>query len=100
MSIAEDVISRVEGGIGRITLYRPKALHALTLGICEDMIEALLAWRKQPAVKAVVIDHGEGRGFCAGGDIRMLAESAQADGVAARRFFFTEYRLKIGRAHV
>src|SRR3546814_1811680 len=55
--------------IGRITLNRPKALHALTLGICEDMIEALLAWRKQPAVKAIVIDHGEGRGFCAGGEI-------------------------------
>jgi len=40
-----------------------------------------------------MIDHAEGRGFCAGGDIRMLAESGAGDGVAARAFFFDEYRL-------
>src|SRR5262249_26790031 len=33
------------------------------------------------------------RGFCAGGDIRLLAESAASDGVAAKNFFRTEYRL-------
>ncbi len=41
----------------------------------------------------MLIDHAGERGFCAGGDIRMLAESGAVDGVAARRFFFTEYRL-------
>jgi enoyl-CoA hydratase len=41
----------------------------------------------------VLIDHAEGRGFCAGGDIRMLAESGAADGSQARDFFFVEYRL-------
>jgi enoyl-CoA hydratase len=42
----------------------------------------------------VLIDHADGtRGFCAGGDIRMLAESGAADGAAARAFFHTEYRL-------
>jgi enoyl-CoA hydratase len=40
----------------------------------------------------VLIDH-EGRGFCAGGDIRMLAESAEVGGEAAFDFFHTEYRL-------
>jgi enoyl-CoA hydratase len=40
-----------------------------------------------------MIDHAGERGFCAGGDIRMLAESGAADGVQAREFFFTEYRL-------
>jgi len=40
-----------------------------------------------------MIDHAEGRGFCAGGDIRMLAESGAKDGVEAREFFFTEYRM-------
>jgi enoyl-CoA hydratase len=57
------------------------------------MIEALLAWRDEPAVEAVLIDHSGERGFCAGGDIRMLAESGAGDGAAARRFFFTEYQL-------
>ena len=41
----------------------------------------------------MLIDHAGERGFCAGGDIRMLAESGAGDGAAAREFFFTEYRL-------
>jgi enoyl-CoA hydratase len=41
----------------------------------------------------VLIDHAGERGFCAGGDIRPLAESGAGDGAAARAFFFEEYRL-------
>jgi enoyl-CoA hydratase len=92
MSEAE-VLSRVEGGLGRLTLNRPGALHALTTNMCALMTEALLAWRGDPQVRAVLIDHSGERGFCAGGDIRMLAESGAGDGAAAREFFFTEYRL-------
>jgi enoyl-CoA hydratase len=87
-----ELLVRREGGLGRLTLNRPEALGALTTGMCEAMTAALLAWRADPAVTAVLIDH-EGRGFCAGGDIRSLAESAAADGKAAFRFFHTEYRL-------
>jgi enoyl-CoA hydratase len=88
-----DVIAAIENGVGRLTLNRPSALHALNTGMCEIMIEALLAWRDDAAVEAVLIDHSGERGFCAGGDIRMLAESGAGDGVAARRFFCTEYQL-------
>ena len=88
-----DLITRVENGVGRITLNRPKALHALTTAMCEAMVEALLSWRDDPAVTAVMIDHAGERGFCAGGDIRMLQESGQGDGSAARAFFHVEYRL-------
>ena len=94
MSEAEpEVLVRVEGKVGRLTLNRPKALHALTLGMCQAMTEALLAWRHDPAVELVLLDHSGERGFCAGGDIRMLADSGAADGRLAREFFFTEYRL-------
>jgi enoyl-CoA hydratase len=92
MSEAE-VIARIDGEVGRLTLNRPAALHALTTDMCELMTEALLAWRADPAVRAVLIDHASERGFCAGGDIRMLAESGTADGAKARAFFFVEYRL-------
>ena len=61
--------------------------------MCTDMLAALNAWADDDAVAAVMIDHAEGRGFCAGGDIRMLAESGAKDGVEARAFFHTEYRL-------
>ena len=88
-----DLLTAVQGKVGRIRLNRPKALHALTKDMCSAMTEALVAWRLDPAVEAVLIDHAEGRGFCAGGDVRMLAESGATDGAEARAFFFVEYRL-------
>ena len=87
------VLISVDGAVGRLSLNRPAAIHALDFDMCRMMNEALLAWRVDPAVTAVLIDHAEGRGFCAGGDIRMLAESGAADGKAARAFFHEEYRL-------
>src|ERR1700729_1091874 len=88
-----EVIVRVENGVGRLTLNRPAALHALNTHMCRLMTEAMVAWRADPAVRAVLIDHAGERGFCSGGDIRMLADSGAGDGRAAREFFFTEYRL-------
>jgi enoyl-CoA hydratase len=87
------VIARVDGAVGRLTLNRPQALHALTTQMCEIMVKVLKAWRAEPAVKAILIDHSGERGFCAGGDIRMLAVSGAGDGAAAREFFFVEYQL-------
>ncbi|MGT2514833.1 enoyl-CoA hydratase/isomerase family protein [Sphingomonas panni] len=88
-----DVLTMVDGHLGRIRLNRPKALHALNHDMCDAMLAALEDWREDPAVHAILIDHAEGRGFCAGGDIRMIAESSATDGAAARAFFATEYRL-------
>ena len=93
MSEEPEVLIRIEGAVGRITLNRPQALHALTTNMCRIMIEALTTWIDNPIVKLVLIDHAGERGFCAGGDIRMLAESGAGDGKLAREFFFTEYRL-------
>jgi enoyl-CoA hydratase len=91
--MTEDVLISTDVRAGRISLNRPKAIHALNLPMCRAMIDALLRWRDDDAVEAVIIDHSEGRGFCAGGDIRMLAESGAKDGKEARLFFHTEYRL-------
>ena len=91
--MSDEVLVRIEGKVGRLTLNRPQALHALTTNMCRLITEALLAWKSDPAVELVLLDHSGERGFCAGGDIRMLAESGAADGAAAREFFFTEYQL-------
>jgi enoyl-CoA hydratase len=89
-----DVLTTREGPLGRIRLNRPKALHALTRDMCLAISQALLAWRDDSAVKAVLIDHAPGtRGFCAGGDVVMLARSGAADGADACAFFHAEYRL-------
>ena len=91
--MTDELIVAVEGAVGRIRLNRPKALHALTTAMCAGVLDALEAWRGDAAVRCVVIDHAEGRGFCAGGDIRMLADSGAGDGAEARAFFHTEYRM-------
>jgi len=91
--MTSEVLTSIEGKAGRIRLNRPKAIHALNTGMCRVMLDALTAWRNDPAVEIVLVDHAEGRGFCAGGDIRMIAESGAGDGVAAREFFRTEYQL-------
>ncbi len=91
---APEVLVRREGAAGVLSLNRPKAIHALTLGMCSTMTEALLAWRGDPDVACVIIDHAEGRGFCSGGDINLIRQSALADGgKAGREFFHVEYRL-------
>jgi enoyl-CoA hydratase len=89
-----EVLIRREGAAGFLSLNRPKAIHALTLGMCHAMTAALLEWRDDPAIRAIVIDHAEGRGFCSGGDINLLRQSALTDGgVSGRRFFHDEYQL-------
>jgi enoyl-CoA hydratase len=89
----DDVLISAERGVGRIRLNRPKALHALTTEMCVTMSEALLRWRTDSNIECVVIDHASGRGFCAGGDVVMLAKSGAGDSHKAREFFFAEYRL-------
>ena len=92
--MSEDVVTRREGAAGILSLNRPKAIHELTLEMVHAMTAALVEWRDDSAVEAVIIDHAEGRGFCAGGDIAFLRHSALNDGgVSGRKFFHDEYRL-------
>ena len=91
--MTDDVLISVERGVGRLRLNRPKAIHALTTQMCDAMSAALLKWRTDSNVDVVLIDHAEGRGFCAGGDVVMLARSGNTDAEEAKRFFFAEYRL-------
>ena len=88
-----DILIEQHDRAGRMRLNRPGAIHALNTGMCAAMTDALTAWRADPQVEVVLIDHLEGRGFCAGGDIRMLWESGRGDGAEARAFFRTEYRM-------
>lgn len=90
---SEDIIARVEGSVGRITLNRPAQLNALNTEMVRAMTKALLAWRGEDAVRAVVVDGAGERAFCAGGDIRMLAESGKAGDGRAVEFWREEYQL-------
>jgi len=92
--MTDQVLTRKNGPIGHISLNRPKALHALTLEMCHAITAALSEWASDDDVQAIIIDHHEGRGFCAGGDIAFLRNSALNDGgVSGRKFFHDEYQL-------
>lgn len=83
------VITRIDGPLGRITLNRPSKLNALTLEMVERMSRALLDWRGDDAIAAVLIDGAGDRGLCAGGDLRANSGAAPLD----TGFLRAEYRL-------
>ena len=89
----DEVVTHVEGGIGFLTLNRPKAINSLTHGMVTTMAETLTAWADDDSVRAVVLTGAGERGLCAGGDVVAIYNSARADGSEARRFWFDEYRL-------
>jgi enoyl-CoA hydratase len=98
MSEAEALFEK-RGALGLITLNRPKALNALTHGMCVSMKATLDRWALDTDVRVVAI-RGEGeRAFCAGGDIRALYESGQAGTPYAVDFYRDEYRLNATIKH-
>jgi enoyl-CoA hydratase/carnithine racemase len=82
---------------GVITLDRPRTLNSLSLDMIRALTDALLAWRGDPAVDAVVLRSSTDKALCAGGDIRYFYDVGTlptTGGSASLEDFFTEeYRL-------
>jgi enoyl-CoA hydratase len=97
--MTKDVLFELINSVGRITLNRPEALHALNHTMCKAIYDQVTAWSLDPSVSLIIIDHASGsRGFCAGGDIRFLADSGRGDGKAGADFFADEYRMNVALA--
>jgi len=85
--------TRIDRRIGRILLDRPRALNALDQTMIRQLTAALQSFADEPSVHAVVVE-GEGRAFCAGGDIRAMRDAALAgDPATIHAFFAEEYAL-------
>ncbi len=95
----EDVLVKIDGSVGRITLNRPKAINSLTHPMVTRIGAALTAWQDDDAVGCVIVDGAGERGLCAGGDVVAIYHSAKADGAEARQFWHDEYLVnaQIGR---
>ncbi len=89
----DEVLFERRGRAGLITLNRPKALNALTLGMVDAMDAQLRAWRTDGAVELVLVRGAGERAFCAGGDIRALYDSGRAGTPYVIDFYAREYRL-------
>jgi enoyl-CoA hydratase len=95
----EDVLVRVERGVGFLTLNRPQAINSLNHPMVATIDAALAAWADDDAVRSVVLRGAGERGLCAGGDVVALYHSAKIGGADARAFFFDEYRLNSRIGH-
>ncbi len=81
------------GSLGLLTLDRPKALNALTHGMITALRSQLEAWAGDAAIKAVAIRGAGDRAFCAGGDIRAVAQSVSAGSDEGARLLRDEYHV-------
>ncbi len=77
MSDTDDILFGHEGGVARVTLNRPHALNAFTLGMYRRFAPMLREWADDPQTRAVLIRGAEGRAFCAGGDVRAVYEAGR-----------------------
>jgi len=95
------VLTRVEGGLGLITLNRPRALNSLNLDMIRILTPVLKSWESPGSgVKAVLVRGAGDKAFCAGGDIRAITEVP--GGEMQKTFFREEYQLDylVGRLSI
>ena len=69
----EDLLADLEAGVLTITLNRPQARNAMSDAMNQALGRQLAAAELDPEVRCVVLT-GAGPGFCAGGDVKGMAD--------------------------
>jgi len=77
----DPALLRVDGAIATITLNRPTAFNSINLAIAKQLEQLGAEVEASDEVKVLVIE-GEGRAFCAGGDLQTIGAAAAADTIA------------------
>ncbi len=90
MSTNSEIIIEARGRLGLITLDRPEALNALTLGMVREMRSALDRFARDERIASVAIRAAGGRAFCAGGDIQTIYRQKQEGQAEASLTFWAE----------
>ena len=87
-----DILAGIRSGVATVTLNRPQALNALTLGMLEALTQWFDAWERDDRVRVILFRGAGEKAFCAGGDIRALHDAFKGGGDVFR-FFEVEYTL-------
>lgn len=91
--VSDDVLFSSNNSVRKITLNRPKKLNSLDLSMIQKIQPRLESYTKANDAKIIIIA-GEGRAFCAGGDVATLAESNKSGKYqVGKDYFAAEYRL-------
>ena len=91
-----DLIETIESGIATLTFNRPERMNALSTPIMQGLLDGLPRLAGDPAVKVVVLT-GAGRAFCAGGDVKSMAEGAREQRSAAEATAHLRSRMEVSR---
>src|ERR1700723_2198987 len=82
ISLADDpALLRIEGPIAPITLNRPSSFNSIDLSIAKKLEQLGAEIEASDDIRVLVIE-GEGRAFCAGGDLQTIGAAAAADTIA------------------
>ena len=71
------VLTEVKNGVALITLNEPNSLNALSSEIMQGLTQAVTSIKHDSAVRAVILT-GNGRAFCAGGNIKGFGNTSSA----------------------
>jgi enoyl-CoA hydratase/carnithine racemase len=85
------ILCEVRNSLAFITLNRPAALNALSIGMVADLDKELRRFATAADIRGVLIQGAGEKAFCAGGDIRAVYESYHGAGTVHRDFFAMEY---------
>jgi enoyl-CoA hydratase/carnithine racemase len=80
--LREDRLCEGGGAVAWLTLNRPQARNALSIGLMAALDAALLQIADEPAIRVVVLA-GNGPAFCAGHDLREIRANPGAEAYAA-----------------
>lgn len=78
-------VASMESGILHLSLNRPEQHNALSQALLQKLSETLTDVKQDSSIKAILLT-GEGKGFCAGADIKQLAGLNGAKGLAFATF--------------
>jgi 2-(1,2-epoxy-1,2-dihydrophenyl)acetyl-CoA isomerase len=67
----------IDGPVARIALNRPDAANGLSMEMARELLAVSLACREGSTVRAVLLT-GNGRFFCAGGDLKGFVDNADS----------------------
>ncbi len=67
-----------DGGVAKLTLTRPEAANALDMPMAQALMRAAIELDEDERVRAVLLT-GEGKIFCAGGDLGAMDEAGRAN---------------------
>src|SRR5216110_1289951 len=77
--MSQDLLEGRKDKVAVLTLNRPDRLNAMSPAMLDALLEALPRLAADPEVGVVVLT-GAGRGFCAGGDVKSVAEGREFGG--------------------